>query len=153
MSINTEAAIAWMSARAGKVTYSMAHRNGPSSFDCSSAVYFALRSAGASDNGWAVNTEAQHDWLTKNGYTKIADGHGADASRGDIFIWGKRGFSAGSGGHTGIFVDADNIIHCNYGYNGITINNHDVIWSANGQPYFYLYRYTGKIETTASASN
>lgn len=153
MVINTETAIAWMSARAGKVTYSMTYRNGPSSFDCSSAVYFALRSAGASDNGWAVNTEAQHDWLIKNGYTKIADGHGADARRGDIFIWGKRGFSAGSGGHTGIFVDANNIIHCNYGYNGITINNHDVIWSANGQPYFYLYRYTGKTATTASASN
>ncbi|MFH7333629.1 peptidoglycan amidohydrolase family protein, partial [Streptococcus agalactiae] len=29
---------------------------------------FALRSAGASDNGWAVNTEYEHDWLIKNGY-------------------------------------------------------------------------------------
>lgn len=95
MSIDTETAIAWMSARAGKVTYSMTYRNGPSSFDCSSAVYFALRSAGASNNGWAVNTESEHDWLVKNGYTKIADGHGADARRGDVFIWGKRGFSAG----------------------------------------------------------
>lgn len=152
MAINTETAIAWMSARAGKVTYSMDYRNGPSSFDCSSSVYFALRSAGASDNGWAVNTEAEHSWLVKNGYTLIADGQGADAQRGDIFIWGQRGFSAGGGGHTGIFVDADNIIHCNYGYNSITVNNHDVIWNANGQPYFYLYRYTGKAATTTSAS-
>ncbi|MFD1899922.1 peptidoglycan amidohydrolase family protein [Enterococcus termitis] len=26
----------------------------------------------------------------------------------------------------------DSIIHCNYGYNGITVNDHDVIWNANG---------------------
>ncbi|MGX7116310.1 peptidoglycan amidohydrolase family protein [Enterococcus termitis] len=23
-------------------------------------------------------------------------------------------------------------MHCNYGYNGITVNDHDVIWNANG---------------------
>ncbi|RMI47973.1 holin, partial [Streptococcus iniae] len=48
MTINTEQAIAWMAARQGKVTYSMDYRNGPSSYDCSSSIYFALRSAGAS---------------------------------------------------------------------------------------------------------
>ena len=42
-----------------------------------------------------------------------------------------------------MFVDADNIIHCNYGYNSITVNNHDAIWEANGCPYVYAYRYTG----------
>ena len=67
MTINTEQAIAWMDARRGNVTYSMASRLGPNSYDCSSSVYFALRSAGASDHGWAVNTEAIHDWLLKNG--------------------------------------------------------------------------------------
>ncbi|RLV19007.1 peptidoglycan amidohydrolase family protein [Streptococcus iniae] len=144
MAINTEQAIAWMAARQGKVTYSMDYRNGPSSYDCSSSVYFALRSAGASDNGWAVNTEYMHDWLIKNGYQLVAENTSWIAQRGDIFIWGQRGASAGAGGHAGIFVDADNIIHCNYGYNGITVNNHDEIWSWNGMPYVYAYRYVGK---------
>lgn len=151
MGINIEQSIAWMAAREGAVTYSMDYRNGPSSYDCSSSVYFALRSAGASDHGWAVNTEAMHDWLTQNGYELIAENQGWDAQRGDIFIWGQRGYSTGAGGHTGIFVDADNIIHCNYGYNGITVNNHDQIWEYNGCPYIYAYRYTGAPAPSQSA--
>lgn len=95
MAINTEQAIAWMAARQGKVTYSMDYRNGPSSYDCSSSVYFALRSAGASDNGWAVNTEYMHDWLIKNGYQLVAENELLYPKRGDIGIWGKRGSSAG----------------------------------------------------------
>ncbi|MBO0440974.1 hypothetical protein JZO69_11425 [Enterococcus sp. DIV0869a] len=52
-----------------------------------------------------------------------------------VFIWGDRGNSGGAAGHTGIFIDDnDNIIHCNYGFNGITVNNHDYIWEFNGQP-------------------
>lgn len=88
MTINIETAIAWMSARQGKVTYSMDYRNGPSSYDCSSAVYYALMSAGAITAGWAVNTEYEHDWLIKNGYTLISENQDWDAQRGDIFIWG-----------------------------------------------------------------
>lgn len=95
MAINTEQAIAWMAARQGAVSYSMIHRDGPSSFDCSSSVYYALRSAGASDHGWAVNTEYMHDWLEKNGYVLIAENTGWDAQRDDIFIWGRRGYSSG----------------------------------------------------------
>ena len=95
MAINTEQAIAWMNERRGVVTYSMASRLGPDSYDCSSSVYFALRSAGATDHGWAVNTEYMHDWLTKNGYTLIAENQGWDAQCGDIFIWGARGRSSG----------------------------------------------------------
>lgn len=144
MTINTEQAIKWMNDRRGVVTYSMASRLGPNSYDCSSSVYFALRSAGASDHGWAVNTEYMHDWLTKNGYTLIAENSYWEAQRGDVAIWGRRGYSNGGFGHAMIFVDTDNIIHCNYGYNGITINNHDVIWEANGCPYVYAYRYTGE---------
>ena len=44
MALNMEQAIAWMEARRGKVTYSMDFRNGPNSYDCSSAVYYALLS-------------------------------------------------------------------------------------------------------------
>lgn len=142
MTINIENAIAWMRARQGQVSYSMEDRDGPYSYDCSSSVYYALRSAGASSAGWAVNTEYEHDWLVKNGYELIAENTECDAQRGDVFIWGKRGASAGAFGHTGMFIDSDNIIHCNYAYNGISINNHDERWYYAGQPYFYIYRLT-----------
>lgn len=142
MPINIENAIAWMRAREGKVSYNMEYRDGDDSYDCSSSVYYALRSAGASSAGWAVNTEYEHDWLIKNGYELIAENVECEAQRGDVFIWGRRGASAGAGGHTGIFVDSENIIHCNYRYNGITVNSHDYIWALAGQPYFYIYRLT-----------
>lgn len=142
MTINIENAIAWMREREGQVYYSMEYRDGPDSYDCSSSVYYALRSAGASSASWAVNTEYEHDWLIKNGYELIAENTECVAQRGDIFIWGKRGASAGAFGHTGMFIDSDNIIHCNYAYNGISINNHDERWYYAGQPYFYIYRLT-----------
>lgn len=142
MTINIENAIAWMREREGQVYYSMEYRDGPDSYDCSSSVYYALRSAGASSAGWAVNTEYEHDWLIKNGYELIAENTECNAQRGDIFIWGRKGASAGAFGHTGMFIDSDNIIHCNYAYNGISINNHDERWYYAGQPYFYIYRLT-----------
>lgn len=131
-----------MEARKGRVSYSMEERDGDDSYDCSSSMYYALRSAGASSAGWAVNTEYMHDWLVKNGYELITENTPWDAQRGDIFIWGQRGYSSGAGGHTGMFVDSDNIIHCNYRYNGITVNDHDDIWLYAGKPYYYIYRLT-----------
>lgn len=148
MTINTEKAIAWMIARAGNVTYSMDYRNGPNSFDCSSSVYNALISAGAISAGWAVNTEYEHDWLIKNDYKLIAENQDWDAKRGDIFIWGKRGQSAGAGGHTGIFIDPDNIIHCNYARNGITVDNYNQTAAASGWMYCYVYRLTNQTSTS-----
>jgi len=142
MSVNIEKGIAWMEARKGRVYYSMEERDGDDSYDCSSSMYYALRSAGASSAGWAVNTEYMHDWLVKNGYELITENTPWDAKRGDIFIWGRRGYSSGAGGHTGMFVDSDNIIHCNYRYNGITVNDHDDIWLYAGRPYYYVYRLT-----------
>ncbi len=142
MPINIETAIAWMKARQGRVSYSMEERDGDDSYDCSSSVYYALRSAGAVSAGWAVNTEYEHDWLIKNGYTLISENTPFDAQRGDVFIWGRKGASAGAGGHTGIFIDSDNIIHCNYRYDGISVNDHDDIWLYAGQPYYYIYRLT-----------
>ncbi|MEI4342414.1 peptidoglycan amidohydrolase family protein [Streptococcus suis] len=150
MAANMEQAIVWMEARRGKVTYSMDYRNGPNSYDCSSSVYFALMSAGAISAGWAVNTEYMHDWLIKNGYKLIAENQDWDAKRGDIFIWGRRGQSSGAGGHTGIFVDPDNIIHCNYANNSITINNYNQTAAASGWMYCYVYRL-GNQPTTSPA--
>lgn len=121
----------------------MDYRNGPNSYDCSSSVCSALIYAGASNPGWLLNTEYMHDWLVQNGYQLISENDGWDSQRGDIFIWGQRGASAGAGGHTGMFVDADNIIHCNYANNNITINNYNETAAASGWMYSYAYRYTG----------
>ncbi|HFI0512470.1 TPA: peptidoglycan amidohydrolase family protein [Streptococcus suis] len=152
MALNMEQAIAWMEARRGKVTYSMDYRNGPNSYDCSSAVYYALMSAGAISAGWAVNTEYEHDWLLKNGFNLIAENSAFAAKRGDIFIWGKRGQSAGAGGHTGIFVDSNNIIHCNYARNGITVDGYLDVARSSGSKYAYIYRPHGQSTVSASTA-
>ncbi|HFU4089522.1 TPA: peptidoglycan amidohydrolase family protein [Streptococcus suis] len=152
MALNMEQAIAWMEARRGKVTYSMDYRNGPNSYDCSSAVYYALLSAGAIPPGWVINTEYEHDWLLKNGFNLIAENSAFAAKRGDIFIWGKRGQSAGAGGHTGIFVDSNNIIHCNYARNGITVDGYLDTARASGSKYAYIYRPHGQSTVSASTA-
>lgn len=142
MGVNIDEGIAWMQARKGQVTYSMDYRNGPDSYDCSSSIYYALMSAGAVSAGWAVNTEYEHGWLEKNGYELISENQPWDAQRGDIFIWGRKGYSSGAGGHTGMLIDSDNIIHCNWAYDGISVNDHDERWLAAGRPYYYVYRLT-----------
>ena len=153
MALNMEQAIAWMEARRGKVTYSMDYRNGPNSYDCSSAVYYALMAGGAISAGWAVNTEYEHDWLLKNGFKLIAENSVFAAQRGDVFIWGRRGQSTGAGGHTGIFIDPDNIIHCNYARNGITVDNYNQTAAASGWMYCYVYRLANQSTPSTSGKS
>ncbi|HEP1477270.1 holin [Streptococcus pyogenes] len=143
MVVDTEKAIAWMGLKEGRVSYSMDYRNGPDSYDCSSAICSALIYAGASNPGWLLNTEYMHDWLVQNGFELIADNEDWDSQRADIAIWGFRGQSAGAGGHVVMFIDADNIIHCNYANNNITIDNYNQTAAASGWMYSYVYRYTG----------
>ncbi|WP_375180245.1 peptidoglycan amidohydrolase family protein [Enterococcus rotai] len=142
---NINAMIKWMSDRQGKVTYSMNIRLGPNSYDCSSAVYLALIAGGFLPAGSMGNTDTLFNHLEKAGWQQIQPVNGNyPAKRGDVFIWGNRGGSGGAAGHTGIFIDDnDNIIHCNYGYNGITVNDHDYIWNLNGQPAIAIYRFKG----------
>ncbi|WP_086314760.1 hypothetical protein A5821_002375 [Enterococcus sp. 7F3_DIV0205] len=146
---NIEHMIKWMAERKGKVTYSMNVRLGPNSYDCSSAVYYALINGGFLNTGIMGNTDTLFFHLENSGWTQVKkDGFGNyPAKKGDIFIWGDRGASGGASGHTGIFIDdQDRIIHCNYGYNGITVNDHDTIWALNGCPTITIYRY-GKGES------
>ncbi|HEL9642804.1 TPA: glucosaminidase domain-containing protein [Streptococcus suis] len=145
MTINLETSIRWMSDRVGKVSYSMDYRNGPNSYDCSSAVYYALMAGGAISAGWAVDTEHMHDWLIRNGYVLVAENKPFNAQRHDVFIWGKHGYSSGEGGHTGIFVDNVNIIHCNFKRNGITIDDYNNV--SRGM-YYYLYRPANQPSTS-----
>lgn len=141
-----ETAINWMYERRkggpAPVTYSMAYRYGPHSYDCSSAVDAAFTFAGLWPEDGPDNTDSLHADFEKMGWTRVpqnAQG-GYDVKRGDVGIWGPRGASGGAFGHIVIMLDSENMIHCNFGYNGITINNHDLIWTANGKPVVYFYR-------------
>lgn len=143
MAVNIDGAISYMQQlKANGVRYSMdGSRTGKDgTADCSGAVYASLRAAGASNAGWVLNTESMHDWLVANGFTCISYNNDWDAQKGDIFIWGQRGASAGAGGHTGIFVDHNNIIHCNYANKGVTINDYYNCWVSDGYPVYYIYR-------------
>ena len=139
--------IEWFQQRQGRVSYSMDYRNGPNSYDCSSAVYHALIYAGILPQGFRIgNTETEFVDLPKFGFQRIeADVNGyIPTQRGDIFIWGKQGYTLGANGHTGIYLDNDNIIHCAYAYNGIHTDNHDKLAGWNNVQYLTVFRYTGK---------
>ena len=140
-------AIQWFQERQGRVSYSMINRNGPNSYDCSSAIYQSLIYAGIIPQGFRIgNTETMFVDLPKFGFQRIeADGNGyIPTQRGDIFIWGKQGQTNGAGGHTGVYLDNDNIIHCSYGYNGIHTDNHDWLAGINSVQDLTIFRYTGK---------
>ena len=95
-------AIEWFAQRQGKVSYSMINRNGNSSYDCSSAIYHALIYAGILPQGFRIgNTETLFVDLPKFGFQRIeADANGyIPTQRGDIFLWGKQGYTSGAGGH------------------------------------------------------
>ena len=139
--------IEWFQQRQGRVSYSMDYRNGPNSYDCSSAIYHALIYAGILPAGFRIgNTETEFVDLPKFGFQRIeVDVNGYIATqRGDIFIWGKQGYTLGANGHTGIFIDNDNIIHCAYAYKGIHTDEHDKLAGWNNVQYLTIFRYTGK---------
>ena len=143
--------IEWFQQRQGRVSYSMDYRNGPNSYDCSSAIYHALIYAGILPQGFRIgNTETEFVDLPKFGFQRIeADANGyIQTQRGDIFIWGKQGYTLGANGHTGIYLDSDNIIHCAYAYNGIHTDNHDWLAGINNVQYLTIFRYTGKPQNT-----
>lgn len=136
----------WFRWRQGKVTYSMTNRWGANSYDCSSSIYYALKEAGIFPQNLPIgNTETLFNDLPKYGFVKVAEGENVDydAKPGDIFIWGRRGYTLGAGGHTGVLTSDHTMIHCNYGFNGITENDYNYIWNYNNRPYETFYRYVG----------
>lgn len=133
--------INWMTDKIGKVSYSMTYRNGPYSYDCSSAVYHALAAGGFLPVGSNGTTETEFGDLERHGWVIVP---ASQARRGDVFIWGDRGHTLGGDGHTGIFYDDYNdIIHCNYAHNGITINNANNVWEDDDEPIVTVYRFNG----------
>lgn len=110
-------AIKWYRDHQGKVTYSMTNRFGPGSYDCSSSLYNALVYAGVFSKGKMGTTATLASDLKAKGWVKTTS-----PVKGDIFVW-----TAGQGGHkfghTGMFINQNQIIHCNAGANGISVNN------------------------------
>lgn len=130
--------IEWFQQRKGRVTYSMQYRNGPNSYDCSSAVYSALIYAGFKPKGtWLGSTVT----LWGEVGSLIREISRSEARRGDIFLSGPRGAaSAGAAGHTGVFLSNSQIIHCNYADNGISVTG---VQGRAGSP-LYCFRLIDK---------
>lgn len=114
---NIDGLINWFKAREGRVTYSMNYRNGPNSYDCSSAVYYGLIEAGFLPQGtYPGNTES----LYKLEGSLLQPISRSEVRRGDIFVAGVKGASGGAFGHTGVALSNSQIIHCNGSANGIS---------------------------------
>ena len=124
------------------ITYSMSgSRIGTDgTADCSGAVYISLVKGGAKPHSYPVNTESEHAWLIANGFELIAFNKEWNMQRGDVLIFGIKGQSAGAGGHTAIAVDHNNVIHCNYAHNGVSVNPETTMPYSMG---WYVYRYKG----------
>ena len=124
------------------ITYSMSgSRIGTDgTADCSGAVYISLVKGGAKPHSYPVNTESEHAWLITNGFELIAFNKEWNMQRGDVLIFGLKGQSAGAGGHTAIAVDHNNVIHCNYAHNGVSVNPETTMPYGMG---WYVYRYKG----------
>lgn len=144
MGVNIETAIQNMYAlMSRRITYSMyGCRTGAtcSSGDCSGTIYDSLRKAGMPNGGWVLNTDSMHDWLLRNGWQLIAFNKDWSMQRGDVIIFGYRGSSGGAAGHIVMATDTQNVIHCNYSANGVSVNNEA------GMPYsmgWYVYRLIG----------
>jgi len=149
MTLNIENGISALKQQIGRATYSMyGSRNfSDGTCDCSGAVYYGLTNGGVKPFGYIPSTETMHQWLLDNNYKLIAENSEWKMQAQDVIIWGRKGESAGAGGHTGIAVDGQNWIECtawsgggNGAEGGVIISNHDNRWAMNGCPYFYVYR-------------
>jgi hypothetical protein len=149
MTLNIENGISALKQQIGRATYSMyGSRNfSDGTCDCSGAVYYGLTNGGVKQLGYIPSTETMHQWLLDNNYKLIAENSEWKMQAQDVIIWGRKGESAGAGGHTGIAVDGQNWIECtawigggNGAEGGVIISNHDIRWAMNGCPYFYVYR-------------
>ena len=146
--INIDVAIDYMYQLKNRgITYSMSgSRIGTDgTADCSGAVYISLVNGGAKPHSYPVNTESEHAWLIANGFELIAFNKSWNMQRGDVLIFGLKGQSAGAGGHTAIAVDHNNVIHCNYAHNGVTVNSETTMPYSMG---WYVYRYKGAKPTS-----
>lgn len=101
--------IGWYQQRKGKVSYSMYNRMGPNSYDCSSALTFAAKSAGLLPKNAPIgSTETLYGYEGKY----LQEIKRSEIRYGDMFISGVKGASLGAAGHTGAVLNKNQIIHC-----------------------------------------
>ncbi|MFI3619677.1 peptidoglycan amidohydrolase family protein [Enterococcus avium] len=147
-----DALMNFMYSKQGKVSYSMAARMGPYSYDCSSAVFFALIAGGFLKQGTGIgNTES----LYRLEGTLLIPISRSEVRRGDIFVAGKKGGSSGSAGHTGVFISNSEIIHCTYSkgkYNFAVTPAKGWMGDYSGLPVYY-YRLKNAAVSGPTESN
>lgn len=142
-SAQLEKAIQWYKDRLGKVRYSMGEngpRTGPDSYDCSSAVYASFIYAGILPKGTYLGSTEDLYALDGKLFTEIDR---KAVKRGDIFIAGGKGTSAGPNGHAGLFLSNNQIIHCNYSAGTISITPADGYMARQGATINF-YRVKGQ---------
>lgn len=115
--------INWFEERKGKVRYSMNNRTGKGSYDCSSSVYYAVTEALDLPISYPCNTANLGKYLLENGFELICSNGEWEAKRGDIIIWARQVGVPGAYAHTAVFIDNQNLIHCNYNANGISVDS------------------------------
>jgi arabinogalactan endo-1,4-beta-galactosidase len=141
----------WFRNRKGRLTYSMyGSRNGADgTADCSGSMTQAIRDAGGTPYSYLYNTESLHDYLANNGYHLVSEGYGRqNVQYGDVIIWGRRGYSAGEGGHTLVISSFGNnpeSISTSYwtqGQRGTAVSElpYYQYWADDNYPYQYVYR-------------
>ena len=149
----------WFFNRRGKLTYSMygSRTGADGTADCSGSMVAALRGAGASRPAYTYNTESIHPYLRSNGYYLAREGRDVNyvPQYGDIVIWGKKGYSGGSGGHIMIMSSAGSDAKCIstcgyywdknpnsiYGARGQAVQEFKYKWYHGTHNYMYYYVY------------
>lgn len=119
---NIEKMIDFGLAKVGRVGYSMAYpaRLGPKFYDCSSFVHYCLISGGFIPRTSIIGS-TETLYKMKGVYLMEIYSY-SQVQRGDIFIRGIEVKSLGAGGHTGIFLSRDKILHANYRHRGVSIS-------------------------------
>lgn len=117
----------------------MTYRNGPNSYDCSSAVFYGLRAAGK-PIPHVGNTETL--FSMEGGILKRINRSQIQA--GDIFVSGRKGSSGNAAGHAGFALNATQAIHCSSRFNGIGVssNSDATVAAYSGAPVVW-YRVVG----------
>ena len=149
--VDVNQVINWFEYNKGRLTYSMyGSRNGADgTADCSGSMTQALYEAGAKPYDYLYSTESLHDYLTNNGFKLIIENASSwDAKRGDIVIWGKRGFSEGAFGHVGIMTTTENdpyfisTCYLTAGAKGSAVQEvrYNEFAQRDSYPYYYVYR-------------
>ncbi|WP_206855263.1 peptidoglycan amidohydrolase family protein [Candidatus Enterococcus mangumiae] len=132
------------------VQYSQGFERGTFPYhDCSSFVFWAMRGVGL-----PVQLGSTETLYSLEG-TLLMPISREDVRAGDLFVWGKKGHSLGSYGHTGIFLDegGKTILHCTpatsrgYGQEGDIVITPFEGYAGDFQlAPVYFYRLMGEIK-------